>query len=76
MLTSSSASQPQDDGHQTCRSTEAHLPIESELYDEVLLKDTTTNKSTHLEDGSSAITILQGRRPKRSRKFSNVDSLV
>ena len=76
MLTISSDSQPQDDDHQSCPSTETPLPIESELCDEVFLKDTTADKLTHLEDGSSADTILRGRPPKRSRRFSKVDSLL
>lgn len=76
MLTSSSDSQPQDDGHNASPSTEAHPPVESELCDEVFGKDTTTDQLTHLEDGSSADTILRGRRPKRSRKFSKTDSPI
>ncbi|KAJ5904789.1 uncharacterized protein N7473_001705 [Penicillium subrubescens] len=70
MLNASSDSQPQDE---TCPSTETHLPIESGTCDETFLNDTTTNKLTHLDDGSSADTILRGRPPKRSRKFSKVD---
>jgi hypothetical protein len=74
MLTISSDSQPQDDGHQSCPSTETPVPIESEHCDDVTLKDTTADTLTHLEDRSSADTILRGRPPKRSRRFSKVDS--
>jgi hypothetical protein len=74
MLTSISDSQPLDDGHQTCLSSETHLPIESERCDEGFAGDVTADQLTHLEDRSSADTILRGRRPKRSRKFSKVDS--
>ncbi|KAJ6050748.1 uncharacterized protein N7446_010857 [Penicillium canescens] len=73
-LTSSSDSQPQDDDMQTSVSSEALIQIESELYDESIEKDTTADQLTRLEDGSAADTILPGRRPKRSRKFSKLDS--
>jgi hypothetical protein len=74
MLTSNSDSQPQDDNVHACLSSEAHLPIESELCDEIIGKDTTADQLTRLEDGSSADTIIRGRRPKKSRKFSKGDS--
>jgi hypothetical protein len=74
MLISSSDSQPQDDEVQNYLSSTAHLPIGSEHCDEPINKDTTTDQLTRLEDGSSADTILQGRRPKRTRKFSKADS--
>lgn len=73
-LTSSSDSQPQDDDVQTCLSNETLLPIGSEVYDEPIGKDATVDQLTRLEDDSSAGTILRGRRPKRTRKFSKVDS--
>ncbi|CAI7619518.1 unnamed protein product [Penicillium pancosmium] len=75
-LTSSSDSQPQDDDAQACLSSETRLPIGSDLCDEPIGKDATADQLTRLEDGSSADTILPGRRPKRSRKFSKTDSLL
>lgn len=72
-LASSSDSQPQDDDVQTSLSGEVRQPIGSELCDEHINEDTNADQLTRAEDGSSD-TILRGRSPKRSRKFSKVDS--
>jgi hypothetical protein len=56
MLAIGSDSQPQDDGHQSCPSTETPLPIESKLCDNVILNDATADSQTGRDRALSSIT--------------------